>query len=101
MVLGVAAVHVQDFISVYVGGTFNDPCHHFTNNCYTAMKFISLTQTLRVHLVSYLNKNFTCCERKGQQHGAEPDAPRCSTDNLRVRTKQSLSYEHVGAEISA
>lgn len=56
-----------------------------------------------VHLCSgavYLNKDFNCSETQGQQHSAHPDAPRCSTSDIRVIAEQGVQDERAAAEVS-
>lgn len=59
----------------------------------------TFSQCLCEHMY-YLNKDFMCCESKGQQQGADPDTPRCSTGDLGICTKQSLHGGLQAAEVS-
>lgn len=103
--MGVPVVHVHDFICMYVGVTWwsIQICY-----CYAAKKYLTLptpcaiTETFSQSALQAndLNEDFMRCEGKGQQQGADPDAPWCSTGDLGVCTKQSLEGELQAAEVS-
>lgn len=47
-----------------------------------------------------LNKDFMCCESKGQQNDTDPDTPRCSAGDCAARVKYCLDGRPQAAKIS-
>lgn len=48
----------------------------------------------------YLNKDFKCCESKGQQNDTDPDPPRCSAGDHAACVEYCLDGRLQAAKIS-
>lgn len=100
-------------ISLRVCGIRSEGFHLFVRNGVSACGWVMINSDIsllccpKIYLTlptpvfrNDLNEDFLCCEREGQQQGADTDAPWSSTGDRGVRTKYSLQGELYVAEVS-